>query len=255
VADPLEENEDLLRPLAARRPRKIEEVVAVLDEIREVADLLPGDGDRDGIACFTDLYHTITVDVLERVEAGGLFSGRDFIVELDVAFARRYLRALDAWLQGRDAPRCWQILFERRRNDCGEWRFAATGVNAHVNFDLAFALLDVWEQHPDDPLSAEREQRADYQAINEIFRDNMDRLCEEHDAPWTLWPDILEDGGWVDRAFNLGGDMLVRRTRDIAWREAAELWPRRERKGYRDDRDDKESELDRSARSLAGLFI
>ncbi|GAA4912916.1 hypothetical protein EV188_110220 [Actinomycetospora succinea] len=252
MPDPLEENKELLKPLAAQRPRKIEEVVAVLHDIREVADQLPGDGDRDGIACFTDLYHTITVDVLEKFEAGGLFFCKDFIVELDVQFALRYLRALDSWLLGRATPRCWEILFERRRKDRGEWRFAATGVNAHVNFDLAFALLDVWEQHPDDPLSAEREQRADYQAINKIFRDNMDQLCEDHDAPWTLWPTILEDGGWVDRAFNLGGDMLVRRTRDVAWREAAELWPQREREGYRDD---KESELDRSARTLAGLFI
>lgn len=246
------DNRKLLEPLARRRPAKVEEVVEVLAGIRDVADQLRGEGRRDGIACFSDLYHTITQDVLEKYEAGGLFHCGQFILELDLRFAQRYLDALDAWLHGRATPQCWRILFERRQDDHAEWRFAVVGVNAHVNFDLAFALLDVWQDHPDDPLATTEEQYADYTAINTIFRDNMDALCEANRAPWTRWPEILPDGGIVDRLFNRGGDMLVQRTRDVAWDEAVRLWPDRHTEGYRDRA---EAELDGDARLLAGLFI
>ena len=253
MSESLDENNRKLARLAARRPTTVPEVVDVLANIRNVADSLGGKGEdhRDGIACFSDLYHTITQDVLAKYRAGRLFHCGRFILELDLKFAQRYLDALRTWLAGDPTPACWQILFDRRQDDRARWRFAVVGVNAHVNFDLTFALLDVWEDHPDDPLSAEWEQRADYEAINTIFRDNMDSLCEIHEAPWTRWGELLPDGGIIDRIANRGGDMLVQRTREVAWEEAVELWPRRG-PGYRSA---KSAELDGDAKDLAELFI
>jgi hypothetical protein len=232
VSDTPEENNRKLKELAAQNPKTVDGVIAVLTQIEAVADRLSCEGEKDGIACFTQLYHRITVDVLEAYKAGSLFHCGAFILELDLAFAQRYLDALATHTDGGSpAPACWRILFDRRSQDRARWRFAAGGVNAHVNFDLAFALLDVWEDHPDSPLSTSEEQYADYQAINTIFHRRMDELCERNDAPWTL---LGDDGSFFDRAGNVLGDLLVVGTRDLAWTFAERMWRHRGEVGYRD---------------------
>lgn len=232
MSESLEDNNRALAPLAKRKHDKVEEVIETLQEIRDVADRLPGDGKghRDGIGCFSELYRQITSDVLAAYEAGSLFSRGPFIIQLDLAFAQRYLDALNDHLDGGSpAPGCWELLFDRRQQDHAPWRFAAVGVNAHVNFDLAFALLDVWEDNP-TPLATTSAQFADYQAINTIFHRRMDMLCEEFDAPWTL---IGGDGSIFDRAGNILGDLLVVGTRDIAWTFAERMWRHRDEGDYR----------------------
>jgi hypothetical protein len=224
-------NRALLKPLSERRPQSVPDVIAVLTEIESVAAQLgPRYGD-DGIAVFTALYRTITSDVLAAFEAGGLFHSKDFILELDLAFAQRYLDALRDHLDGgSEAPSCWEVLFGgRQRSDVEKWRFAVLGVNAHVNFDLAFALLDVWQEH-ETPLASVEAQYADYIAINEIFHRRMDYLCENNGVPWIWWG---RDGGLIDRLFNRGGDLAVRVTRDWAWDNAVEWYPDRKDELYR----------------------
>ena len=246
----LVDNQALLEPLAARRPTAVAEVVDVLGRIRDIADRLEGDATRDGIACFADLYHTITSDVLAAWEAGHLFRTGRFIVELDLAFAQRYLDALHAHLAGQRTPACWELTFARRQERGVEpWQFAVAGVNAHVNFDLAFALLDVWERNPDDPLATTDEQYADYRAINTIFGNRMDQLCEDNDVPWTRWG---PDGGILDRLGNLVGDVLVVGTRDFAWVQAERWWRHRGTEGYRVG---PEAFLDAWATKAAEVFL
>ncbi|WP_433787740.1 DUF5995 family protein [Actinomycetospora sp. CA-101289] len=225
-----EENLAALAKLAEPRPDDVPEVIDRLARIAERAAVLAPRGHDDGIACFTRLYHQITVDVLGGFRAGELFScPGDFIIELDIAFARRYLDALAAQTT-RSAPECWRLLFDRRQDeDTVPWRFAAAGVNAHVNFDLAFALLDVWERHR-VPLGTPAQQYADYLAINTIFERNMDELCNDFDAPWS---DVLGDGSVFDRAGNVLADILVTGTRDLAWTFAERMWRHRGRPDYR----------------------
>jgi Family of unknown function (DUF5995) len=222
-----------LTGLAREKLTDVPSVVDRLDRISRVAATLRPLGENDGMACFARLYHQITRDVLTSYEDRSLFRCGDFVIELDIAFAQRYLDAIHAHgTAGEEAPRCWRILFDRRQEEGIErWRFAATGVNAHVNFDLAFALLDVWEDHPDSPLSTSEEQYADYQAINTIFHRRMDELCERNDAPWTL---LGDDGTFFDRAGNVLGDLLVVGTRDLAWTFAERMWRHRGELGYRD---------------------
>lgn len=108
--------------------------------------------------------------------------------------------------------------------------FAATGVNAHVNFDLAFALLDVWERFPDAPFGTTDAQYDDYRAINTIFERNMDSLCREFDAPWA---DVGGNDSIFDKAGNVLGDLLVVGTRDLAWTFAERMWRNRDERDYR----------------------
>jgi Family of unknown function (DUF5995) len=218
----------------ARTPvTDVPSVVDRLERITAVAGTLQPLGEHDGVACFARLYRQITQDVLTSYEDRSLFRCGDFIIELDIAFAQRYLDAIDAHgTAGQQAPECWSLLFDRRQEEGIEpWRFAAAGVNAHVNFDLAFALLDVWESHPDQPLGTVEEQYDDYRAINTIFERNMDSLCRTFDAPWS---DVGGDRSFFDTAGNVLGDLLVIGTRDLAWTFAERMWRHHTEPGYRD---------------------
>lgn len=228
----LEQNEDALREILAEDdPRTVEEVVDRLGRLAETAGRLAPRGKDDGIAVFGRLYLDITERVLDGWRRGDLFHTGDFIVELDVAFARRYLDALRDHLDGgAEAPGCWALLFDRRQDpEVAVWQFAAAGVNAHVNFDLAFALLDVWEEH-ETPLATIEAQRADYLAINTIFHAAMDRLIEVNGVPGERF---CPDGGPLDLARDFVGDVLVVATRDWAWAHADRYWDHRARPGYR----------------------
>lgn len=225
-------NVNSLTGLAREKLTDVPSVVARLTDIATMAATLQPLGQDDGMACFARLYRQITEDVLASYRNGSLFRCGTFIIELDIAFAQRYLDAIHAHgTAGQRAPECWELLFERRQETGVEpWRFAAAGVNAHVNFDLAFALLDVWEQHPDQPLGTVEEQYDDYRAINTIFERNMDSLCGEFDAPWS---DVGGDGSLFDRAGNVLGDLLVVGTRDLAWTFAERMWRHHTEADYR----------------------
>src|SRR5579864_4424965 len=66
---------------------------------------------RDGLACFNYLYTVITTQVQDDYLAGKFTSG-DFITRLDVAFANRYLDAIDAEVD--DSPAPWRCLLDSR---------------------------------------------------------------------------------------------------------------------------------------------
>lgn len=250
MPDALDQNNQAIAALAAQETPSIGDVVALLDAIAEKAAELDR-GRADGIACFSRLYRTITHDVLGEYEARGLFARRKFIWELDLAFARRYLDALHAYGSGQHTPACWRLLFDQRQSPRAEWRFAVVGVNAHVNFDLAFALLDVWTAN-DTPLATTAEQYDDYEAINTIFHRRMDELCEDNEVPWTDWGPIARDGGIIDRIGNLACDFLVRGTRDFAWSHAERWYPQRHEENYREG---PTAMLDFASVKIAEIFI
>ena len=207
-------------------PTDVPGVIRTLGAVKEAAATVVPRGPKDGIAAFTTLYEQITCGVQKAVEAG-LFEAGSFITDLDVAFACRFLSALHALENGGTVPRCWNVLFDVRSKDgVPTLNYAMAGVNAHVNFDLTFALLTAWEDHPDP---AERDaQHRDYCRINDIFYANMDSLRAEFDSPLSEYG----DGSVPDWAGNEIGDFLVRTTRDLAWHQAMKMWPYRTDKNY-----------------------
>ena len=202
-------------------PKDVPAVIETLAAVQEAAKTVVPRGDGDGIASFSRLYHQITCGVQDAV-TNGTFEAGTFIIDLDIAFACRYLAALRALSEGREAPLCWAALFDVRSDPTiPTLNYAVAGVNAHVNFDLAFALLTTWEKHPDP---AERDaQHRDYCRINDIFYAKMNELQDEFDSPFSRFG----DGSWVDKLGNLFGDLLVRETRDFAWDAAMSMWVHR----------------------------
>ncbi|MCE3549938.1 DUF5995 family protein [Pseudonocardia sp. RS11V-5] len=235
----------------------IPDVVKVLGAIRDASaeDILAPK--VDGISCFSRLYTIITQNVLDTVEGNKqerTFQDPAFLTELDLQFARRYLAAIRAYEAGeRSTPRAWSVLFDRRRDqDIHHVNFAAAGVNAHVNYDLTFALLETWKKYP--PTAA---RRSDYDQVNDIFAEEMDQLREDFGAFLAE----TRDGGLLDRFGNSASDLVVRLTRGLAWDAAHDVWQHYDStqdgggQKYQDSWADADRRLDRSAQLLGWMIL
>lgn len=202
-----------LAEIVAADVTTIADVVERLAQVDEYARNSTTAGENDGIVCFTRLYHTITETVDKET-----YEDREFLVRLDLEFARRYFFALRRYASDREsAPRPWRLLFDARSDpDIEPVQFAAAGVNAHINFDLADALLATWKAFAPNPA-----RQRDFGKVNDVFDRHMDNLRQLFDAPFG---DVRDDGSVFDRLSNTVSSILVRGTRANAWIDAMHVW-------------------------------
>lgn len=249
---------DQLLPLLESCPQNVPDVQARFADIQQVLVPTPNEvgappaadepGETDGIACFNYLYHDITRRVNERLEQNG-FKDAQFLIELDVRFAWRYLTALRLWLSDSSrAPRCWSELFNRREQpDITRLQYAMAGVCNHVCYDLAAALVETLEQLQRPGLDV-GDQRHDYLAINDIFFQAIPELRWHFEGRFMRLFDRMN--GPLD---DLAGSMAVVFSRDTAWTVAEQLWK------IHDDSQAYDRELERVddvvARLTRGLLI
>jgi hypothetical protein len=199
-----------------------DDVPAVVDQLTKLQDLLhrvPPLLDENPLADFNRLYLTITTKVMERLYEGR-FADPAFLARLDVEFAARYFDALRLWGEGGAAcPQVWAVLFRRIPGpDPRPLPAAAAGVNAHINFDLPFALVTTFDHLGSDPVD-DSDQHHDYLQINDIFAESIPDLRRGFLDQWQLLIDTLN--GDIDDWFE--GE-LVEYTRNVAWRNAQKLW-------------------------------
>jgi hypothetical protein len=194
-------------------------VVEVIDRLTEIRDSTGKVAPECGIACFSDLYLTITQGISDHIQAGGFFADNGYLARLDVAFANRYFDALRAWAGGDRTPRAWQVLFEEPNDgEVTAIQLAGAGVNAHINFDLAVATVDTGREMGDAELHTRRE---DYGKVNDVFAERMDALLRE------LLEARAATATESERLSALGRLMtrIVATARHFAWEDAKELWP------------------------------
>ena len=200
--------------------KEIKEVVAALTAIRDAAAADIVRPDVDGISAFSRLYTVITENVLETVEGRKPREFRDpkFLTRLDLEFAQRYLDAIKLYSdKSADTPKSWDVLFSQRRaKEIRHVNFAAAGVNAHVNFDLTFALLETWGDFPPN-----RRRHKDYNEVNRIFAEEMNKLRDSFEA---FLSGVDDDGSPADKLGILMSNLLVRWTRAVAWWAARWVW-------------------------------
>jgi len=130
-------DQKLLQIVRAQPPTTIAEVIAVMQNIER---LLPN---NDGLKWFNHLYLMVTQEVNTHPPAGG-FKNQTWLTRLDVVFAGLYFSAVGDFLSGApNFPSSWKALFEARfRPKVDRIQFALAGMNAHINHDLALALLE-----------------------------------------------------------------------------------------------------------------
>ena len=201
----------------ARPLRDIEEVLTVM---RALDQALTHD---DGLRWFNLLYLRVTESVRNEPPGGG-WMDEGWLKRLDVIFAGLYFNALVAWAQSRNATaHSWRALFDvRRRNDIARIQFALAGMNAHINHDLAFALLDISNERGDMP-DRGSPQHQDFERVNSL----LERV--ENEVKALLLSDLA---GAVDRQLGRMDDVIalwkVRKARETAWANGEILWQLRQ---------------------------
>lgn len=196
----------------------VAEVIQRLTDLRE-ATTPAGPGPRNGMYWFSRLYLVITENVQDKIGGGGFFADNEYLTALDVAFANRYLDAVRARTRGEPAPEVWRLLFDVPAD--GEIlpiQLAMAGVNAHVNLDLAFAVVNACRTLGREAID-QGAQKADYDKVNTIFAEEMNRLLRELARGYSTRAQ-MQGLSLLDR---LATEIVVA-ARGAAWENAGYLW-------------------------------
>jgi hypothetical protein len=119
---------------------------------------------------FLATYMRTTLAVKHEIERGG-FVDDAWTERWDIAFADLYLDALDEWNSKGSAPGPWRIAFQAANATprVPPLRHLLLGMNAHINYDLPQALIQViTDQEFDDPALVARRSR-DHERIDAIL--------------------------------------------------------------------------------------
>lgn len=188
-------------------------LVEVIPAMREMMKARQREGSRRAI--FLSLYMSVTDAIGQRVREGG-FQDPVWVERYGVAFANLYLRAVDSYASGTWTPKAW-----RRAFDCADNRSALVlqdlllGVNAHINHDLALALIEAGIDDRRD------ERYADHTSVNAVLEsltNQAQQQIAEAYAPGLANFDAL--GGDVDE---MVAAFSIARAREHAWAVALSL--------------------------------
>jgi hypothetical protein len=189
----------------------VAEVLAKMDSIDKAL------ADNDGLKWFNKLYMMVTEEVDLRPPAGG-WKDAVWLDKLDVVFAGLYFQAVAASISGTAAPNAWDALMESRfRGGIDRIQFALAGMNAHINHDLALALIETNRQSGINPTTASP-QFADYEAVNQLLQLVMPRALEV--LAKGFLGQLAQDTGKVGRLLAFWN---ICKARDLAWQFADHL--------------------------------
>jgi Family of unknown function (DUF5995) len=190
----------------------VQTMADVIDRMRAIDAGLPL---RDGVAVFNRVYLQVTESVRDRLQ-DGFFRDARFMEQFDVVFAGLYFDSVDAAAADLKVARPWAPLVEaRRRRGVAAPQYALAGMNAHINHDLALAVVIACGRARREPATVHR----DYERINDLLatvvrpirQSFLDSLVVEAGAPLSPLADLISNWS-IDAA------------RDAAWVHALTLW-------------------------------
>ena len=199
--------------------------MAPIDDLlsRMDASLLPMRETGDERQHFLATYKRTTIAVKAEIELGG-FVDAGWTERWDIAFAALYLDALDEWNAKGTAPGPWRIAFTAANATprVPPIRHLLLGMNAHINYDLPQALLQViTDQEFDDPALVARRGR-DHEHVDAILSSRVaaeDGELKKVERPGdrTLLDHLLTP---FNRA---GSKRFLKEARGKVWRNAQAL--------------------------------
>ena len=203
-------------PAPAPPATGIDQVIARMQSINGVLPV------GDGVACFNRMYLEVTEGVSSRI-AAGFFADAAFVTRLDVVFANLYFEAIDAMSGARSTwPVAWRPLVEaRERTGIESIQFALAGMNAHINHDLALAVVQTCRDLGTDPEADDH--HGDYEKVNAILAASQQAIRQSFESRAVQAADRH-----VAAVANLIGNWSVTAAREAAWDTALALWQVRE---------------------------
>ncbi|WP_028050618.1 DUF5995 family protein [Cellulomonas sp. URHD0024] len=190
---------------------KIGRVVSEMDKVRA------GMPHADGIGVFLDVYRRVTALVALRV-MDSTFHDPAFTEALDIEFADLFLDVPEDVAAKRTVSKAWAPLVERRAvRGILPIQFALAGMNAHINHDLALAVVATCAARdvaPDDG-SIHRDFEKVNAVLAEVVRPIRDSFLDEA---------IVKHGAAVEPLADLVSNFSIDKARDAAWIAALTLW-------------------------------
>jgi hypothetical protein len=183
-----------------------------MDEMQQRLDAMPaGQATR---RTFISTYLRTTRAVGEAI-AHGRFEDPAWVERWDVVFAQLYLDAYDGDLAGSGVPRPWRLAFDAPA-DLPDLRHVLLGMNAHINYDLPQALLEVISESDfEDPVLMARRRR-DHERIDAVLAERVS--AEDNELrPETLLDRLLTP---LNR---LGTKRFLKEARRKVWHNTGEL--------------------------------
>ena len=156
-------------------------IVLVLARMDVIATSLPA---TDGIRRFNDLYRSVTQDVYDH---RATFGDPPFLAGLTDQFARMYLEAFDAAIK----PGAWRPAFAARSDSTvAAIQHVLAGMNAHINRDLAIALVRTLESLDRAWPTLTSTEFADYLHINDLLGARIDAAQVQYGNELTGATDV-----------------------------------------------------------------
>lgn len=202
----------------------LEELDAVMERMEaRIVELRAADDDR---RIFLAVYATMT-GAIHRGVHEGRFMDPPWTAELTTRFARLYFDAEDAWQHERAAcPNAWRAAFAAAgRPRISVIEHALLGINAHIVYDLPFAVSGTMRASGDVVDGRLRgdtlvRRRHDYEVVNHILAetilDAQAVLAEESRVSRVLDRIALRFDGYAAEA-------LLRASRTQGWHNALAL--------------------------------
>lgn len=199
-------DQELLAIVQNAAPATIPDVVAVMEKID---DLLPS---SDGLKWFNKLYLMVTQQIDGQPPANG-WKDAAWLMRLDVIFAGFYFAAIASWLtQSPNTASSWEALFEaRNRTDVDRIQFALAGMNAHINHDLALALLQTDAAMNLMPL-LQSSEHADFETVNTLLAQVLPEALKF--LAVGILGEAAQDTGKIGQLLAIWN---VAAARDLAW--------------------------------------
>lgn len=184
--------------IARQQPRNLDEALRCMHTM-----LVRFHGHDDRRAVFLRLYYIMTLEVHAAVNGLGDYHGKTifldpgWIARLSGIFCGLYCSSLDTFARPPDTERAWKITHETAATDDSTVvQNALLGINAHINYDLAYAIARNLVEHDDlaNP-SAMVLRKFDHDQVNNLLLRSMpyiqDVLARDYGSGIALMDQVL----------------------------------------------------------------
>jgi hypothetical protein len=178
---------------------------------------------QDRRLIFLSCYRMMTQNILTAIETKE-FEDPAWVNTLMENFANYYFQALDAYESDpSQPPAAWQIAFKAANSPhIHAMQNLVLGVNAHINYDLVFALSELLGPEWPHLNKAQRQLRyRDHCKVNEVISQTIDavqdQVIDRYEPAWGVVDKML---GPIDEWMT---SLFISRWREEVWEHAVQI--------------------------------